>query len=109
MISMRFISGCFPILCLISINGVSQLIFEPLGKEKTRIRFISLPIKGYKQSSGNNNSVDHIELEDQRVVLNVQKGIKSKFYDRGRYSAEHEKGTHHLHRLIAKYLKLNNK
>ena len=84
--------------------GVSINIIEPLGKEKTRIRFISLPIKGYKQSSGDSNSVDHIELEDQKVVLDVQKGIKSKFYDRGRYSAEHEKGTHHFHQLIANYL-----
>ena len=84
--------------------GLSVNIIEPLGKEKTRIRFISLPIKGYKQSSGKNNSVDRIELEDQRVVLDVQKGIKSKFYDRGRYSAQHEKGTHHFHRLISKYL-----
>ena len=83
--------------------GISVNIIEPLGREKTRIRFISLPIKGCKQSSGNSNSVDHIELEDQRVVLDVQKGIKSKFYDRGRYSAEHEKGTHHFHRLISKY------
>ena len=77
---------------------------RPLSKEKTRIRFISLPLKGHKQSAGNNNSVDQIELEDQKIVLNVQKGIKSKFYDRGRYSAEHEIGTHHFHRLISKYL-----
>ena len=85
--------------------GISVNIIEPLTKEKTRVRFISLPIKGYKQSSGDSNSVDHIELEDQRVVLDVQKGIKSKFYDRGRYSAQHEKGTHHFHLLLSKYLK----
>jgi len=84
--------------------GISVNIIEPLDKEKTRIRFISLPINSNKQSSGANNSVDHIELEDQKVVLDVQKGIKSKFYNRGRYSAEHEKGTHHFHRLISKYL-----
>ncbi len=84
--------------------GISVNIIEPLDKEKTRIRFISLPIKGYKQSSGYSNSVDHIELEDQRVVQDVQKGIKSKFYDRGRYSTEHEKGTHHFHRLISEYI-----
>tara|TARA_B100000900_G_scaffold180974_1_gene153502 strand:+ start:88 stop:1155 length:1068 start_codon:yes stop_codon:yes gene_type:complete len=84
--------------------GISVNIIEPLNKEKTRIKFISLPIKGCMQSSGDNNSVDHIENEDQKVVLDVQKGIKSKFYDRGRYSAEHERGTHHFHRLISKYI-----
>ena len=84
--------------------GISVNIIEPLEKEKTRIRFISLPIKGYKQSFGETNSVDHIELEDQKVVINVQNGIKSKFYDRGRYSAEYEKGTPHFHRIISRYL-----
>ncbi len=84
--------------------GISVNIIEPINNNKTRIRFISLPIKSYKQRSGDSNSVDCIELEDQRVVLNVQKGIKSKFYNRGRYSAQHEKGTHHFHRLISKYL-----
>ena len=38
------------------------------------------------------------------VILNVQKGIKSKFYDKGRYSVEHEKGTHYFHKLLSKYL-----
>ncbi len=95
----------FPNIMLNFYNwGISVNIIEPLSKEKTRIRFISLPLKGHKQSSGNSNSVDQIELEDQKVVLDVQKGIKSKFYDRGRYSAEHEIGTHHFHRLISKYL-----
>jgi len=85
--------------------GISVNIIEPLGKEKTRIRFISLPIEGNTQSSGNSNSVDSIEIKDQRVILDVQKGIKSKFYDRGRYSAEHEKGTHYFHCLLSEYLK----
>jgi len=84
--------------------GISVNVIEPLGKEKTRIRFISLPIEGNVQSSGYSNSVDHIEQEDQRVILNVQRGIKSKFYDRGRYSAEHEKGTHYFHTLISRYI-----
>ena len=84
--------------------GISVNIIEPLSKEQTRIRFISLPIKGFKQTSGNSNSIDHIELEDQKVVLDVQKGIKSKFYNRGRYSADYEKGTHYFHRLLSKYI-----
>ena len=85
--------------------GISINIIEPLGKEKTRIKFISISSKGHKQSSGDSNSIDQIEIEDQKVVLNVQKGIKSKFYDKGRYSAKHEKGTHYFHRLLSDYLK----
>ena len=42
--------------------------------------------------------------EDQNVVLGVQKGIKSRFYSSGRYSPKYEKGIHHFHLLLDKYL-----
>ena len=45
-----------------------------------------------------------IEMEDEKVVLNVQKGVQSRFYKNGRYSANHEQGTHYFHQLICKYL-----
>ena len=45
-----------------------------------------------------------VEKEDQNVVLGVQKGIKSRFYSSGRYSPKHEKGIHHFHLLLDKYL-----
>ena len=44
-------------------------------------------------------------MEDEKVVLNVQKGVQSQFYNTGRYSADYEKGTHHFHRLICNYIK----
>lgn len=44
-----------------------------------------------------------VELEDEDVVQNVQKGIQSRFYRYGRYSARQETGTHHFHRLIAEF------
>lgn len=84
--------------------GISVNIIEPISKEKTRIRFISLPLNDLKQTHGKNNSIDQIEAEDQKIVLSVQKGIKSKFYNKGRYSATYEKGTHHFHRIISSYL-----
>jgi len=39
-------------------------------------------------------------MEDQEVVEAVQKGVKSRLYDRGRYSPRREVGTHHFHRLL---------
>ena len=51
------------------------------------------------------NELHEVELEDEKVALNVQKGVQSKFYKNGRYSANHEKGTHHFHRLICQYIK----
>jgi choline monooxygenase len=43
-------------------------------------------------------------MEDEEVVQNVQKGIRSRFYDHGRYSITREQGTHHFHRLIAEFM-----
>jgi choline monooxygenase len=34
----------------------------------------------------------------------VQMGIRSRFYQHGRYSVKHETGTHHFHRLIAQFM-----
>jgi len=46
-------------------------------------------------------SLERVELEDQSVVKSVQKGIKSRHDERGRYSPAHEKGVHHFHGLLA--------
>ena len=51
-----------------------------------------------------NRELEKVEKEDQDVVCNVQKGMKSQFYNRGRYSVEHEIGVHHFHRLICKHI-----
>ena len=84
--------------------GLSINIVEPITKEKTRIRFLSFPIKGKIQPLNTDSSLDKVEKEDQLIVKSVQRGIKSKFYDRGRYSVKHEKGVHHFHRLLARFL-----
>ena len=84
--------------------GLSINIIEPINKNKTRIRFLSYPIKNHTQPLNTDASLDKVEKEDQNIVLNIQKGIKSKLYDRGRYSPQNEVGVHYFHRLICKYL-----
>jgi phenylpropionate dioxygenase-like ring-hydroxylating dioxygenase large terminal subunit len=42
-----------------------------------------------------------VELEDEAIVEQVQKGVRSRLYDRGRYSPARETGVHHFHRLLA--------
>ena len=54
-----------------------------------------------EQPIGGGASLGRVELEDQSVVQSVQKGIKSRYYKRGRYSPTHEKGVHHFHGLLA--------
>ena len=52
---------------------------------------------------GAGSGLDKVELEDEEIVESVQKGIKSKAYDRGRYSPKREIGVHYFHKLIQKY------
>ena len=82
--------------------GISINIIEPISKNKTRIKFLSYPIDNNIQPVKLDSSLDKVEKEDQAVVLNVQKGIRSRFYSSGRYSPEHEQGIHHFHLLLNK-------
>ena len=81
--------------------GLSVNIIEPISKEKTKVRFLSYSIPNIKQPTEGDASLERIELEDQSVVKSTQKGIKSRYYKKGRYSPAHEKGVHHFHRLLA--------
>ena len=47
------------------------------------------------------SGLDTVEMEDEEVVQAVQKGIRSRYYQSGRYSVTREQGIHHFHRLIA--------
>jgi len=57
-----------------------------------------------KAENGAGADLETVEFEDQAVVESVQKGVRSRYYDRGRYSPTREAGTHHFHRLIAEFM-----
>ena len=38
------------------------------------------------------------------IVEQVQRGVRSRLYDRGRYSPVREQGLHHFHRLLTRLL-----
>ena len=84
--------------------GLSINIIEPITKHKTRIRFISYPIKNKIQPRNSESSLDTVENEDQLIVKRVQDGLKSSFYNRGRYSPKYELGVHHFHKLLCQYI-----
>lgn len=44
---------------------------------------------------------DEIQREDIAVCEAVQRGLRSRTYERGRYSVKRESGVHHFHRLFA--------
>ncbi len=45
---------------------------------------------------------DEIQREDIAICEAVQRGLKSRTYDRGRYSMRRENGVHHFHSLYAR-------
>jgi len=47
---------------------------------------------------------DEVQQEDITLCENVQRGLSSSTYDRGRYSVKRENGVHHFHMLLAEFL-----
>ena len=84
--------------------GLSINIIEPIEKNKTRIKYLTYAIPHKKQPNTNGADVGTVEMEDQEVVQSVHKGINSRYYEMGRYSAKYETGVHHFHKIIAKSL-----
>jgi len=85
--------------------GLSLNIVQPQSVNETRISFLTYVSDESKLNLGAGSGLDTVELEDEEVVENVQKGIRSRFYKHGRYSVKREQGTHHFHSLIAEFMK----
>lgn len=83
--------------------GLSLNIVEPLGPDRTRIRFRTYYFRDTPYERAANNLHD-TEMEDEAVVESVQRGMKSRFYRQGRFSPSMEQGVHHFHRLMAQSL-----
>lgn len=84
--------------------GISVNVVKPIRKDLTKITYITFINNRSKLAEGAGSDLETVEREDQAVVESVQKGIKSRFYDRGRYSPSREQGTHHFHSLICDFM-----
>jgi choline monooxygenase len=83
----------------------------PLGPESCRVIF-DFYFAGAELGSvpfvRDSIAVSHrIQLEDQAICEDVQKGLVSKSYNTGRFSVRREAGGYHFHRLLARYLQHN--
>ena len=47
---------------------------------------------------------DEVQQEDILLCENVQRGLHSSTYERGRYSVKRENGVHHFHMLLSEFL-----
>ncbi len=84
--------------------GLSINVVMPIKPDLTKVSFQTYVWDESKLNTGAGADLDKVEREDEAIVENVQKGLKSKSYDRGRYSVKRETGTHHFHRLIAEFI-----
>lgn len=81
--------------------GLSVNIIQPVSSDFTVVRFLTYMYDESKYRKGAGGDLDKVELEDEAIVQNVQKGIRSRYYTHGRYSVTREQGTHHFHRLLS--------
>lgn len=81
--------------------GISVNIVRPVAVDRTIVEFQTYVRDETLLEKGAGADLHTVEMEDEAVVESVQRGIRSRFYDRGRYSPTREQGTHHFHRLIA--------
>ena len=85
--------------------GLSVNIVRPLGPALTRVSFQSYVWKPELCDYGAGALLDKVEREDEEIVENVQQGMRSRVYDRGRYSPKREVAVHHFHRLLDQFYK----
>jgi choline monooxygenase len=84
--------------------GVSVNAVTPLAVDRTRVSFLPFVWDSSKRDAGAGAGLDRVEREDEAVVESVQRGVRSRLYDRGRYSPAREGGVHHFHRLLAEFV-----
>ncbi len=84
--------------------GISVNVVRPVSPSQTTVEFLTYVGNESLVDKGAGADLHGVEMEDEAVVESVQKGIRSRYYDRGRYSPTREQGTHHFHRLIAEFM-----
>lgn len=84
--------------------GLSLNLVQPSSIDTCKVSFLTYVYDESKLNTGAGSGLDMVETEDEEVVEMVQRGIRSRFYQHGRYSVKHEKGPHHFHSLLAKFL-----
>jgi choline monooxygenase len=85
--------------------GCSVNIVKPLGVSLTRVSFRTYIWKPEKFNVVAASMLERVEREDEDIVEQVQQGVQSRLYSRGRYSPSREQGVHHFHLLLDKMLK----
>jgi choline monooxygenase len=91
-------------------DNFSTNLILPLGHDRTRTVFEwFFPDPEKPETRGAVRRTvefsDEIQLQDIAICEAVQKGLRSRTYDRGRFSVRRENGVHHFHALLARALR----
>ena len=84
--------------------GLSLNVVVPLAVDRTRVIYRTWVADPSRKGRGAGGALDRVELEDEQIVEQVQRGVRSRLYERGRYSPSRETGVHHFHRLLTRLL-----
>jgi choline monooxygenase len=84
--------------------GLSINIIKPITIDRTRVVYQTYVWKEELIDIGAGAQLDRVEREDEEIVEQVQKGVQSRYYKKGRYSPTQEKGVHHFHKLLMNFL-----
>jgi choline monooxygenase len=84
-------------------------VILPLAAERTLTRFewfVAEPERpGLAEEFERSFSFsDEVQREDVAICEAVQRGLRSRFYERGRLSVARENGVHHFHGLVAEFV-----
>ncbi len=87
-------------------DNISTNVILPTGTGRTVTLFewFATPEVTEEAMAVTINFSDEIQQEDIFICEQVQKGLGSQSYDRGRYSVKRENGVHHFHQLLAEAL-----
>ncbi len=80
--------------------GLSLNLVEPLAVDRTRVRFLAYVARPELRDAGAGGDLHRVELEDEKVVEDCHRGLRSRLYGRGRYSPRREQAVHHFHRRL---------
>jgi choline monooxygenase len=90
-------------------DNLQTNVIIPLGPERTLTRFewyvLDPNSPGVAEEFARSFAFsDQVQQEDITICEAVQRGLRSRTYDHGRFSVERENGVHHFHGLLAEHL-----
>lgn len=85
-------------------DNMSSNIILPLGIDRTLTIFEWFAYEG-EVAQATIDFSDEIQQEDVRLCESVQRGLRSRNYNQGRFSVKRENGVHHFHGLLDEFLR----